>query len=384
MQLVQKDVLWPGSWKFRDGRTLTLTADQIRTAFVNTQEILDSGYDVPWCWEHQRNACPVEMSTALADGDARAEWSKNCFSRVRGLELKSTNRGPVLMASFDKKDLTADELNRVGKAAKVSCWVQENAINPRTGKVYEGYSVFHVAVTPKPVEPNQGKFLMNWIGGGESYFFGDEDDLVELKKAEETKPDPETPTTSESETKPDVPRIVQALREAGWSIPEEVVDTDQLVIAIKAAGMPSKAEDADHVKTESGGSPPMLMSQAAMEKERPGIVKADRRDIERRIKAIVETGRVAPPIGKRLTAQFTGFQLSYANGEVALKGPLSELAAYEKLPAGMVMKPKADGVELSTLAQDRPNELNATVGDVDKTVLDYQEQLALKYSVKKN
>ncbi len=359
MNSVWKDVLWPGKWSFPDGRVLELTSDKIASVYANGKAMLAAGLDVPFCWEHQPGAQPhpVELSSAVyGDKDKRADWAKNVIAPAVDYRIKSDPaRGNVLEAAFDKDRLTVDELNSIEKCGKVSCRLDKNFRDARDGKVYDGFSVSHIAVTPKPLEPNQKPFQMSQ-SCEESFYFGiaqDDDGDDDDKPVKKQKTDDSAADDAPKGGSTDVAMICEALRGEGWNIPDEVVDADGLVIAIKAGSAPKSdpndpAGTGQAKTTTAAGAAPLMMSQSEMYAQRPAIVDADRREVCRRIQILVESGRVAPPVAKQLQHEFSSFELSYDGGNYASTGVIAELKAYEKLPEGMVMKP-GPGFDMSAV-----------------------------------
>lgn len=360
--LLWKDVLWPGSWTWKNGRKLTLKDADIRNAHDEGKRMLRSGLDVPWCWEHQPDAEPVELSAVTyASPEARARWARNTLDYVKDYKVENVaGRGPVLFAAIDKSRLSAEDAAALEKCGKVSCRVDSNFVDARgDGNEYRGFTVGHIAITPRPLEPDQGPFRMSSTNQSTFYLgaaVADEKDDTPSEETPASDPAPEATETQTPEVNSDVTAVSEALRSIGLNIPDEVSDWPGLVIAIKAGGAPQSQGDPAALATGeiSGAStatsnPPMMMSQAEMQKSRPHIVKGDRREIARRIDELVKTGRVAPPVVKKLAAEFEKFELSYADGDVAETGVINRLKAYEALPEGMVMKPNA-GFELSSTA----------------------------------
>lgn len=381
--LLWKDVLWPGEWTFAGNRKLKLKAADIRNARDEGKRMLKAGLDIPWCWEHQPDAAPVELSAVTyASPSARAAWARNTLDYVKDYKVENVpGRGPVLFAAIDKSRLSATDIDALQKCGKVSCRVDSNFVDARgKGTAYRGFTVGHIAITPRPVEPDQGPFHMSrtseetfYMGAAVAEKTNDDED----KKGDDAPPAESTEAASDAPVAPegnsDLTAVAEALRSIGLNIPDEVADFPGLVIAIKAGGAPQPAGDPASLGGENGqtttsaANPPMMMSQADMQAQRPHIVKSDRREIGQRIDELLKTGRVSPPVAKKLKNEFESFELSYTGGEVAVTGIVASLKAYEALPEGMVMKPTA-GFDLSaTNAVNAPGQFT---GQEDKTKAD--------------
>lgn len=345
MDLIWKDCLWPGRYTWPSGRELRIADADIRNAHNEGKRMLAAGLSVPFCWEHQPDAAPVELSSVVySSPEAKAAWTKNTIEYVKDFKVENVpGRGSVLFAAIDKSKLNPSEIKTLEKVGKVSPRVDINFRDARgDGTAYRGYTVGHIAVTPRPLEPDQGPFQMA-ATSEETFYLGaavaKEPETPDEPMAEETV---ETPAAS-----PDmgIQSVIDALREKGFNIPDEVVDAAGLVIAIKACeAKPESAAlgDVPNVtQTTAAGGAPLMMSQAEMQATRPQIVAADRRDIERRFDLLVSSGRVSPPVAAARKREFSRFELSYSNGEIDANGVVAELLAYEKLPAGMVMSPNA-------------------------------------------
>lgn len=372
-KLIWKDVLWPGRWSYPDGRVLRVTGGDVRNALRQGRRMLANRLGVPWNWEHQPDAFPrpaAEMSAAVyGDRDRRADWARNVIAPVAGYEVRDVpGRGPVLFAAVEYGRLTADERRRLVKAEKVSCRLDRNFTDLRgDGTKYPGLVVSHVAVTPKPVEPDQGPFEMSagWPAD-ETFYLGaaamadelDDDDAPEGTDLET----PAAPAPAAGGDDPDLQALIEALRGAGMNIPDEVMDLKHLVIAVKASGKPAGGPagggDPDGLDysaggggTQAGASPPMLMSQAAMAEKRPAVVEVDRHELKARIKRLLNSGRVSPEVADALMREHGGFEMSYLPTgvpQVTADNLLGRVAAFETLPKGMVLaKSQPKGFDMS-------------------------------------
>jgi hypothetical protein len=195
--------------------------------------------------------------------------------------------------------------------------------------------------------------------------------------------------------------VIEALREIGMNIPEEVTDEAGLVIAIKAGGAPAGGDsdldpdldlDADTSAggaTAGAGSPPMLMSATDRD---PGVrqrvvawAREERRDATARIRNLFKTGRIDRPTATKLNRQLQATEMSF-NAEADAVYPLArKLAELEKLPADSAWKAdgRRDATEMSaTRGIDAPAGLNATRDAEEAKVVAEQAELAKKFSPK--
>lgn len=406
MALLWKDVLWPGRWVWPDGRSLTLRPDDVRRAHRNGRRMLARRLDVPACWEHQPDAYPrpVELSSAVyGSPDRRAAWARNVIAPVKAFEVREQVRGgrrvPVLFAGIDTARLTPADLDRVKTAGKVSCRVDVRFSDARNGEVYPGYSVSHVAVTPKPLEPDQGPFLMSRGPAARTYYLGHgsrpmpkpdhdqtpppADELEGIDEGGGPAPDPE-PDGDEADGG-DLQALIAALRDAGLTIPDEVEDLKHLIIAVKACGKPKPDADPMAAATQpAGGGAPLMMSQAAMAEKYPDRVENDRRNLRAMISLAFKDGQIPGDFADELKRELEGFELSYApTGAVADTDLVQRVKAYRKLPKGMLIaKKQPKSHELShagrTQRSDPPGHLTGreTLDDVVKR----QEELAKQLS----
>jgi len=405
MATVWKDILWAGKWTYADGRVLRVSPATIRTALANGTRMLSSGLDVPFCWEHQPDTFPrpVEMSSTIyGSADRRAEWAKNVLARVERYKTEHVpGRGTVLFAGFDDSTLSRDEIARVRACGKVSCRLDLDFEDARgSGHAYPGLSVSHVAITPKPVEPKQGPFLMGRGASKKTYYLGaamadkmDDEDAIEPEPAEpvEELAEPAVMDGDGMDDMQGLSQLIEALRSRGDTIPDEVMDIAGLVIAIKAGGMKPTdgGGDPNGMDYSSGGpqqapAPPMMMSQSQMAAKRPNIVQMDRRELSGRIKSLVSKGRISPVAAGALNREFTTFELSYTkDATVASFGLVAKIAAYEELPAGMVLSRKSPGFQMSatTKTAERPEAYDVGTATLAQTIA-YQTELAKNHSVR--
>lgn len=408
MTLIWKDVLWPGRWTYPDGRELRLTPAAVENTYRQSLAMGRAGLDIPWNWEHQPDSYPrpVEMSAGIfSDPQRRADWARNTIAPVAGFQLRRTRRGPVLYAAINTERLSPDEVERIRRAGKVSCRLDENFRDGRgDGRFFPGFCVSHVAVTPKPVEPNQGPFLMSTGPADRTYYLGHA--VPDMAKDDDTPP-PKDDEADDADAiggddagdaKPaggqagKLQSILDSLAGCGITLPADVVtNLDSLDMALKVyaatkqgqpggddQGLPATAGDAG--ATQPGASPPMMMSQAEMQRKYPHRVANDREELRAKIKRQGRAGKVSPKVTEGLLREFEGFEMSYqSDGTVAPTDLVARVDAYDKLPAGMVIAPKqpdSHAKNKQTKILDRPAEFDqpSRYGEIPDTADDLERK----------
>ena len=165
--------------------------------------------------------------------------------------------------------------------------------------------------------------------------------------------------------------VMDALREKGWNIPDEVTDEHELCIAIKSQDAPAPEPSADEMPAAPGdpnaaakpgvtnaGGPPMMMSVTSRDPKLAQRAKDwnvnDKRIIKERIRKCYETGRITRKLALDLSREVDSINLSYTlDGKVAPDPVSGKVAAYEALGQWSAWKP--------TGAQPRP--LSTSGGD---------------------
>lgn len=393
MAKIWKDILWTGKWTFPDKRVLEVRPADIRNAQTNGTAMLRSGLDLPWCWDHQPEGLPqsVQMSAAIyADPVKRAEAAKSTITRKTvGFEVREIpGRGPVLFAGFDDEGLSAADLKSIKAAGKVSCRIDRNFTDSRgNGTKYPGLSISHIAVTPKPLEPAQGPFLMSvgnaksdeafylGYGDGQDEELGDSElpktdttvDPSELELSEEEKKAVEEPS---SDVKVVLEGIISSLTAIGIPLPKDnsVVDFKTLGLALAmAASMGAKATIGDGLNssvdsdTTGGSGPPMLMSQAAMAAKYPDRVNNDRANLKAQISLLFKNAQCDGPTRDNLLRDFESYEMSYSGSQIVNDGVLAAVRAIKKyVPKGTYF-----GTGKTTTVVPRPEMFSTASGAED-------------------
>lgn len=368
-----KDVLWLGKWTTPDGNSLTVRPRDLHGVAANGQRMIATGLGVPWCWDHQPDALPVEMSSSVyRDLDRRAGATRNIITpKTVGFRVAEVNGRPTVLAGLDTTGLPAEEVDRIRRAGAVSCRIDRGFWDARgNGTKYSGLNISHIAVTPKPLEPNQGPFFMSAVRcSDETFLLGhaamakdtdepdddgipaidpselDDDDIVPLTEAPFAPPVPAGPPPAD----PYIQSIIGSASAFGANIPNDgsVNDTQTLALAFKIAASMKKPDtpqdDAMNAAPtpEQGPSPPMMMSQAAMAELDPEKVKKHRSGLEKRIHRLFRNGQIDGPTCGNMLNKMKAFQLSYAGQNIVQTGLVATVLGIEQtVRKGTFLAPK--------------------------------------------
>lgn len=325
-----KDILKPGKYRLPNGRVVEYTADDTRHLAQRMSDMVRAGLKIPTAWNHQ----PV---VPVTDEEWLAQRVKNVIGHAQGSRLDGSTVSALV-------DVDEGDAKQVAKAKYVSPEIRNNWIDG-TGRLWPGLSITHLAVTGNPVNPHQSPF----VKVSDVQLSGDVvrlslDDLLEgTVMADEKdgknggkKGGPEEPEGG------DFNALVEALRDSGMTIPDEVNDIPGLIIAVKAAGGtegydPTTIGDEPTI-TETA---PVMMS---LDPQRNPLAKqlldAKRGELERRALALVASGKVTKPTADKLAGEIKEARLSLdKRGALATSPVLSKLEAYEALEGRSFKRP---------------------------------------------
>ncbi len=367
MEHIWKEVLCRGSQRDRFGRWFSVTPRTIADAHRNAKTMFARGVPLPLCWEHQDG---IEASSTPTRGEAAAlaEWkrkyAKYCFGHAGDVRLN--HRGNLELRHDVPDPADAKQLLKV----KFCSPKLYPSYSDSRGGEYAGTTIAHVAATPTPVQSWQLPYELSRTGA--LYLsYSPEGSTV----PDETPDDKGKGKGKESkDERGELGKLIDALREKGLNIPDEVKDLSGLIIAVKASPEcgakddlgpePAPAEDGTMPPTDTagapGGSAPMLMSATQAEK----FAGLARKDLKARIKDLFTTGRIDRPTAQNLLRRSEAVSLSFTTaGDMVHNEVASQVAAYEQLPKGMTFTAKggkaaARGLELSTTAVDEPAEMS--------------------------
>lgn len=341
---VWKEVLCLGWQQDRFGRWFKVDQDRIGQAFRNSKLMLSRGVPVPCVWEHQK----FEAKDA-DDPEKKAAYAKFTFAHVGGARLN--DRGNLEFRHDGPDDKDAAQLLKTRFVSPKLC---SAGYEDSRGGTYRGATIAHVAATPTPVqfwqrpfEFSRGEFYLSYTPEGET-----------VAKDKEDKP-----ADDEGNASGDLAGVIDALREKGITVPDEVTDWKGLIIAIKASGSASKpADDIDLDEDELGGGSaaapgaPMLMSE---DRAKP-IRARDQRDAETRIRGLFKSGRITAAVAKTKIREARSFEFSYTRkGDTVPNSLMAWIEAREELPKHSAWKPKGEtDIDLSeTRGVDAPDAL---------------------------
>jgi hypothetical protein len=365
MARVKKDIMWPGEVDLPDGRggrrRLRFTPQFVAHLGRRMRDMMAAGLSIPLAWEHQDEAKP---QTPEEQARRKAEAAKLTLGRATAAEL-----GPdgVVHGEFEVPlDEDARRLPSVGFVSPEIRWNFRDG----TGRLWPGPSITHVAVTAKPVCHWQRPFTQSAVAASPAVALSlavsrlrrgpaaaspdlvrlSLTDLVPIRLGESAMPETsEKNKDQERQGDAGLRPLIEALREAGLTIPDEVTDLDGLIIAVKASGSPAAADTAEpEAVPEQETSPPAaaLMSREQLQEltlklsraeERAKLaesraVQAEQASLKGRIHALAASGRIGPRLRESLLAELKTVRLSLdERGELAPVPILSKVEAYEAL-----------------------------------------------------
>lgn len=313
-----KDVVKAGRYRLPTGRWLDLSPSDVRHLARRMDEMVADGLKIPVAWNHQ----PV---APLTDEDWLAARARHVIGHSHGAVVEG---GGTLAARVDADDAEAERMRR---AKYVSPEIRRDWIDGR-GKLWPGLSITHVAVTGNPVNPDQQPFRSVQLSADVFRLSLDDLETEGDDVAEENDGKKDDGGGDASGLKP----LIDALREKGMNIPDEVMDMDGLVIAVKASGAAPPAEatpadtGGDGIEEDSG---PVLMSlDEAGDPRMARLARMERDDLKRRAKALAASGRLTRQEADALAGEFDAVRLSMdGEGRVRAGRPLAKLEAYEAL-----------------------------------------------------
>ena len=148
-----KDILYPGLWHLRDGRKFHCSPQDLQHFKKRMLEMIQAGLPVPLSWEHQPRLKPGNDSS----DEARADRAKYCLGDARDVRADSGFL-ETLVEVPDEND--AKRLNSV---RFVSPYIENDFVDS-TGRKWDGPSITHIAVTPRPIQHTQRPFAMSQDG----------------------------------------------------------------------------------------------------------------------------------------------------------------------------------------------------------------------------
>ena len=326
-----KDVLYPGTYRLADGRKVTYTREDCRHLAQRLADMKAAGLGVPVCWEHQ----DVEPADRLAH---RAKGTLGWADEAKV--------APDGYLEFGVDVPVQADADRMPAVRFVSPEISTDWTDG-TGRLWPGKSITHLAVTPHPVQPGQKPFAARLSRGGKV------SDKVRLSLGDvmpDEKDDKKNdkPKDKAGADKPSadgsLSALIEALKEKGFMVPDEVASLEDLVIAVKA-GSPGGAGDAPPPPPEE----PVAEASPVMMSLTKRVVDMERDKLSRRIDALKD--RIGGKLAGELKAELSRERLSL-DGEAKLKAGalLVRIEAYERLAGGF--KPGGKPSRLSLAGED--------------------------------
>ena len=353
MATFEKDILYPGQVQPPDlDGSVTFTAENAASGVTNDgrisvpflaarmKEMIDAGLQIPVSWEHQPTAKPL---TARERNEQRAELAKLTLGHATMADMH-----PEGFASA-RVEIPVDEDAKRLRAIRFVSPAIDWDVQDGNGKLWPGPSITHLAATPRPVQHRQKPFQPVKLSQAAtpkrpairlslgSYIQLGESPMADVKK------DGDEGAGKKEGAAAGTFGIKEAMEQLKSFDPPVVLledTTDENFVerlcaaleAIKGAkGTPADAGADTGTQPETDAQPPpgIMMSLQGR------ILKMERQDLERRIKAIRESGRIGKPIYDRMTTELKSIKLSLGkDGEVADNILLSKVKDYEALPEG--------------------------------------------------
>lgn len=340
---IWKDTLYQGTVHVPTGNPSQPTivahfgAKDIDNAVKVGKAKVAAGWRIPACWEHQE-AWPVKLSRA----DKAAIDAKHTYGEI----VDFRNQGGVLQSLVEVYDnADAKRLKKVKYCSpQVSCnWTDS------TGKKWPGVTITHLAATPVPVQHKQQPWRLSRAGSltiwlSQSDYEGTTvaDDLDDIDETAD-------PMVGDDEGGGDkCGEAISLAEELGLHLGEGT--TEQNFFERFCAAAKTKLAHEGGVDDESDMDdgdigddqpppdaapatqpPPMSLS---LRKQMQQAETFARSNIGNRIKRLLKTGRITPPMATKLENEAKTVKLSFSkDGSLRPSGVLAKLDAYEELPA---------------------------------------------------
>jgi hypothetical protein len=309
-----------GSKRYAD-----FTPEYCEDMYRRNSALLAAGIPVPVSWDHRDDAKPGRR---LSYDDWASERARGVAGHALRYELEPGKRVMGVINIPDDTDGRQAEKVRF-------CSPEIDYFTDGDGKNW-GEVFTHIALTPRPRQHRQRPIArLSMLSNGPIRLAVDptegKDMADEAPKNDPPAGDGEAPSGAEAGLK----AVVDALREKGMTIPDEVSSWEGLVIAIKASGPCDDDLDDDEegeVGPVSGGQP-VQMGHKAKDKQTAEAVGIARHNLGQRVNRLVKTGRVPPVVADELRKQLPKVRLSFtAEGDLQSNDLLVQIAAYERLP----------------------------------------------------
>ncbi len=322
MATFDKDFLYPGTYRLKDGRTFHASAGDVAHLARRLEEMLAAGLQIPVSWEHQGLAprTKAELSKLTADQ-----------TRLTLGHVESASLSPEGFLAGRVAVPVDDDAKRLPAVRFVSPTIAHDWTDG-DGRFWPGASVVELAATPRPVQHRQQPFKPVAFSHGAislslADYRGDTTMPDDTQKPNDKKPDGEDGGKQ-------LKTVLAALADVGLVLPDDTTP-ENLLDRLHTAALTKKGPETEAEAVPQAPPPPVGMSLGG----KPQPTAAERRllqlshkDLQTRADALLSTGRVGPPVHQKLKAELGKVQLSLtAEGELSPSPVLAKIAAYEDL-----------------------------------------------------
>lgn len=368
MPTVWKDILYPGRWHLRDGRTFECSQSDLSHYTRRMKDMIAAGLPIPLSWEHQASVKPGNPD------EARAERTKLTLGHTSAVR----DSAGILETRLEVPD--AADAKKLPAVRFVSPFIEWDFVDG-SGKKWDGPSITHIAVTPRPIQHTQRAFgepaALSLTPGAKAAQTcnratrnakpvalslsdyegpmdddekkkpkdGDGDGIVNEDTPDEAPADDAGGLNGPEDKSAEIAEVVQLLAPHKIVLGEGISSIDDFFQRLKAALHTKGAHDGTGVEGDPNNPQTQAMAtEVSMSLEKNWQTRAERAeskliDLEhasllRRIKSLRESGKIAKPLADKLENQAKSVSLSLdpSTGAVNVLPLLSKVEAYEELP----------------------------------------------------
>lgn len=299
------------------------------------EEFLAAGLPIPYVWRHDDQAVPGQLAKLLqGDGRLSLGWVKTAEVDDAGILV-------------NRLEVPSDEdCERVKANRHVSPWIKWNW-RDGSGKVWEGPSILHVAVAPRPVQIPTRPVPLSHDAHADLWLALGDYERGESMATEETPP-VETPKETKEEKKEgyqdaELKDVLEGLAESGLPLPDTTSKKD-FFDNLRAALKIRKAMNGGGSSTSAAPAPveaaPTPTGVTMAHDDKPSKadlrnMKRDRKAMEDQITLALKEGRCDGPMAQEQLAALKELKLSYDDeGEIVPNKVSIWLSFVEKNPKG--------------------------------------------------
>lgn len=337
----RKDIAWPGRYRLPDGKWIQFSRNDTAFLHQRAREMLDAGLQIPVSWEHQDDAQP------LTTAEAKANTAKFNLGFIAD---SSVGPDGILESIVDVP--VASDAERLEAVPFVSPEIRYNWTDG-LGKLWPGPSITHVAVTPRPVNHQQKRFekvslsqyaatepIRLSLADYEGDMADDVDDTVMSDVPADDAASAEVPGG-------DLQEVLSLLAEQGLVLDpsttaENFIDHLKTALHTKKAHVgamdPDKDGDNDtssvtDTDNDQGNGNIVEESSPVMMSMQSRLADLERDGLKRRIRDLLQSGRITPPLHKSLLNDLGTVRMSF-DAKAHLKPTTLSVRvdAYEALP----------------------------------------------------